>query len=86
MARNARWTLIKIKSASMYNNITIERLQEIERERESTMADVAYQRWMKDLRVASMWIDRTLIHNANQAMQEWDSTRFRVPDIKDQCM
>ncbi len=86
MARNARWTLIKIKSASMYNNITLERLQEIEQERESTMADTAYQRWMQELKVASMYIDRTLIHNANQAMQEWDSTRFRVPDIKDQCM
>lgn len=64
MAGNASWTLIKIKSASMYNNITIERLQEIEREREETMADVAYQRWMQDLRVASMYVDRQLIHNA----------------------
>jgi hypothetical protein len=78
MARNARWTLIKIKSASMYNNISIERLQEIERERESTMADKAYQRWMQELRVASMYIDRTPIHNAQHAMQEWDISRFRI--------
>jgi hypothetical protein len=86
LARNARWTLIKIKSASMYKDITVERLEQIEQERNQTMADVAYQRWMQELRVASMYIDRTPIHNANQAMQEWDSTRFRVPDIKDQCM
>jgi len=62
----------------MYKDITLERLQEIERERESTMADVAYQRWMQELRVASMYIDRTPIHNAQHAMQEWDITRFRI--------
>ena len=83
MARNARWTLIKIKSAKqMYSNITVERLQEIEHQRNQTMADVAYQRWMQELHVASRYIDRTPIHNANLAMQEWDMTRFRVPDIK----
>ena len=78
MARNARWTLIKIKSASMYKDITLERLQEIEQERQQTMADVAYQRWMQELRVASMYIDRTPIHNAQHAMQEWDISRFRI--------
>jgi len=64
----------------MYSNITVERLEQIEQERNQTMADVAYQRWMKDLRVGTMYIDKTLIHNANQAMQEWDSSRFRVPN------
>ena len=78
MARNARWTLIKIKSASMYKDISIERLQEIEQERNQTMADVAYQRWMQELKVASMYIDRTPIHNAQHAMQEWDISRFRI--------
>ena len=82
MARNARWTLIKIKSASMYKDISIERLQEIEQERNQTMADKAYQRWMQELRVASMYIDRTPIHNAQHAMQEWDSSRFKVPDVQ----
>ena len=70
----------------MYNNITVERLEQIEQERERTMADVAYQRWMQDLRVASRYVDRQLIHNAQYAMQEWDSSRFRVPDIKVECM
>jgi hypothetical protein len=63
----------------MYSNITVERLEQIERERELTMADQAYQRWMQDLRVGTMYIDRVLIHNANLAMQDWDSSRFRVP-------
>ena len=78
MARNARWTLIKIKSASMYKDITVERLEQIEQERNQTMADKAYQRWMQELKVASMYIDRTPIHNAQHAMQEWDISRFRI--------
>jgi len=65
----------------MYSNITVERLEQIEQERNQTMADVAYQRWMKDLQVGSMYVDKTLIHNANQAMQEWDSTRLNIERI-----
>jgi hypothetical protein len=65
----------------MYSNITVERLQEIELERNQTMADLAYQRWMQDLQVGSRWIDRKLIHNANLAMQEWDSTRLDIERI-----
>ena len=72
----------------MYNNITVERLEQIELERQQTMADLAYQRWMKDLQVGSMYIDRTLIHNAQHAMQEWDSTRLNIDriTIKTGCM
>jgi hypothetical protein len=65
----------------MYNNISVERLEQIELERQLTMADVAYQRWMKDLQVGSRYIDRQLIHNANLAMQEWDSTRLDIERI-----
>lgn len=70
----------------MYNTVSIERLEQIEQERQQTMADQAYQRWVQDLRVASMWIDRKPVHNAADAMQEWDISRFRVPDINEQCM
>jgi hypothetical protein len=65
----------------MYSNITVERLEQIQRERELTMADQAYQRWMKDLQVGSMYVDRKLIHNAQHAMQEWDSTRLNIERI-----
>lgn len=66
----------------MYNNISVERLEQIEQERQHTMADAAYQRWMRDLQVGSMYVDRELIHNARHAMQEWDSTRFRAPEVQ----
>ena len=65
----------------MYNNITVERLEQIQRERDLTMADQAYQRWMKDLQVGSRWIDRRLALNAQHAMQEWDSTRLDIDRI-----
>ena len=70
----------------MYSNITVERLEQIEQERNQTMADAAYQRWMHDLQVGSMYIDRTLIHNAQHLMQEWDITRFRLKTDNTQCM
>jgi hypothetical protein len=65
----------------MYNNITVERLEQIELERHNTMADQAYQRWMKDLQVGSRWIDRRLALNAQHAMREWDSTRLDIERI-----
>lgn len=65
----------------MYNNITVERLEQIELERHHTMANLAYHRWMQDLKVGSRYIDRQPIHNANYAMQSWDIIRFKVPDV-----
>jgi len=70
----------------MYNNITVERLEQIERERSETIASQAYQRWMRELRVASLYVDQTLIWNARQAMQEWDSSRFNTNRITEGCM
>ena len=65
----------------MYNNITVERLQQIQREREQTYADNAYQRWMKELNVSSMYRDNTLILNARAAMSEWNCNKFNPHSI-----
>ena len=65
----------------VYKDITIERLQEIERERSQTIADTRFQQWMKQMNVGRLWIDRQLIHNARQAMQDWDITRFNTDKI-----
>lgn len=66
----------------VYKDITIERLQEIEQERSNTIADNRFQQWMKDLNVGRMYIDRTLMHNARVAMQEWDSSRLNIDKIR----
>ena len=65
----------------MYNNITVERLEQIQREREQTYADNAYQRWMKELNVSSMYRDNTLILNAREAMSEWNCSKFNPHSI-----
>jgi len=62
----------------MYHNISAERLEQIQEEREQTIADVAYQRWMKELNVGIMYIDKQPILNARQAMMEWDITRLYI--------
>ena len=79
MATYASRTLIKIKTAKMYNNISVERLEQIERERQQTISDPLYREWLQALNVSSSYTDQSLIYNARQAMQAWDSTRFRVP-------
>ena len=66
---------------TVYSNISIERLQQIEQEREQTMADVAYQRWMQQLNVGRLYVDRTLIHNAQMAMQDWDASKLNTDVI-----
>ena len=65
----------------MYNNITVERLEQIQEEREQTYADQTYQRWMKELQVSSMYIDRQPLLNAREAMMEWDSSKLRMSSI-----
>ena len=65
----------------MYNNITVERLEQIQREREATMNDSTFQRWMKHLNVGRMYIDKRPVLNARDIMQEWDSSKFNNPSI-----
>lgn len=62
----------------MLHTIPIERLEEINRQREETEQDPLYQQWLKDLNVGRMWLDRRLILNAREAMRDWDITRLRI--------
>jgi hypothetical protein len=66
----------------MYNNITVERLQEIEDQRNETYANPAFQSWIKTLNVSGSWQDKEYIINAREAMRDWDTSRF-VLNIKD---
>jgi len=86
MATYASRTLIKIKTAKMYNNISVERLEQIERERQQTLSDPLYREWLQALNVSSSYTDQSLIYNARQAMQEWDSTRFNIEPVNRLCM
>ena len=52
-------------------NITIDRLDTIERERENTMADKRFQQWCKDMKIGVMYTNREGINRANDMMRQW---------------
>lgn len=53
------------------DNISIDRLLEIDREREITMADKEFQSWCKDMKIGVMYTDREGIQRANDMMSGW---------------
>lgn len=60
----------------MYMNTTtiipdIERMAEIESEREATMGTMEFQNWMAELNVSRSYTDREGILRANDMMREW---------------
>ena len=54
-------------------NITIDRLTTIERERETTMADTGFQQWCKDLKIGARYTHREGINRANDMMAQWNN-------------
>jgi hypothetical protein len=57
-------------------NTSIERLIEIEKEREQTMMDTKFQQWMKKLNVSRLHNDRQGILNANELMRQYDLSKY----------
>ena len=58
-------------------NTTIERLVEIENEREQTMMDKQFQQWMKKLNVSRLYTDKTGIIKANELMDQYDLSKYK---------
>ena len=58
-------------------NITIERLIEIEKEREQTMMDKKYQQWVKKLNVSRLHSDKAGIIKANDLMDQYDLSKYK---------
>lgn len=52
-------------------NISYERLQEIEQERAITQQDPEFQSWMHQLNVGRLYVNRDGIVKANQMMKNW---------------
>ena len=50
----------------------LERLDQIETERESTMMDVNFQRWMKELNVGRLFTKREPITQANRLNEQYN--------------
>lgn len=53
-------------------NITIERLDEIEQERNETTATPEFQAWFKQLNVSRLHVDKTGIVRAVEIMKQWN--------------
>jgi hypothetical protein len=58
-------------------NTTIERLVEIENEREQTMMDKKFQQWMKKLNVSRLHTDKTGVLRANELMNQYDLSKYK---------
>ena len=57
-------------------DITIDRLAEIEDERQKTMSDPGFQKWMKKLKVSSTYRDKDPIHKAQDMNREYDFSKM----------
>ena len=58
-------------------NTTIERLIEIENEREQTIMDKQFQQWMKKLNVSRLYTDKTGVLRANELMNQYDLSKYK---------
>jgi hypothetical protein len=61
------------------DNISLERLEQIEREREETQSDPAYHNWIKELNVSRSYSRQDGLHNARHMMGLWDADRYGRP-------
>ena len=59
-------------------NITIERLEQIEQERQEVIGDPAYQQWMKELNVSQSYSEPTGIFNARDMNNQYDYKNFKL--------
>ena len=58
-------------------NITLERWEQIENERNKTMGDKNYQNWVKELNVSQSYQDRTSIIRAYDMIKQYDYSEFK---------
>ena len=58
------------------------KMQDIENERNETMATLEFQQWMKDLNVSQSYEDPTLKHNAGDLMRQYDIKKYSKLNFK----
>ena len=56
--------------------ITLERLEQIEKERTETQSSHNFQRWVRELNVSKLYVDRDGITRANAMMEEWNLNKI----------
>ena len=58
-------------------NITIERLEQIEQERQEVIGDPSYQQWMRELNVSQSYEDKTLKLNAREMLRQYNYLNYK---------
>ena len=58
-------------------NISIERLEQIEKERLETMASKKFQQWMKQLNVSQSYSEPTSKLNAREMNEQYDFKNYK---------
>jgi hypothetical protein len=59
------------------NNVSIERLEEIELERQQTLGDSNFQSWMKELNVSQSYIEPTSLLRGKEIVGQYDYSNYR---------
>jgi len=59
----------------MIYKVTLERLEEIEQEREKTMNDPKFQKWVKDVNVSKSYVDMSGVLKARDMINQYDYTK-----------
>jgi hypothetical protein len=62
---------------SFMNNVSIERLEEIEEERQQTLGDSNFQLWMKELNVSQSYVELTSLLRAKDIVGQYDYSKYR---------
>lgn len=58
-------------------NVSIERLEQIEAERQQTVNDANFQAWFKQLNVSRLHVDKTGVIRAVEIMSQWSKDNKR---------
>jgi len=59
------------------SNVSIERLEEIELERQQTIGDSNFQTWMKELNVSQSYVEPTSLLRAKDIIEQYDYSKYR---------
>ena len=59
-------------------DISIERLNQIEQERQETVTNPAYQNWFKQLNVSQSYSNPEPLYNAKEMNAQYDFTKFKT--------
>lgn len=59
-------------------NISLERLEQIELEREATMADPAYTKWMQELNVSRSYSDPISRINGAELTSQYNYSNYQI--------